>query len=464
MTTLRRKLQRAMRAALRAERVPAVMGAYIGGTATVNAERPGRVYATIQDGEQRTIVVALNHSAPLKFGLPIWLERGDSGEWEVVGVDAMRATEFFGDGTPTNFVGPHSHEPGTGLDDFVSPERFYPGLCVPETGTDLTVYVYPFSYTHEGAEGTWQGGTLDLTAYVPATEGEHGWVKVYYNLDTGALGAVAGDTYDLLLDIGQTVKANRWDYLDAIATAGYVPLMAVRLRNGQTALNNPFDFQSIREFVTGGGALTAASVTTDTSNFDGLLSGADTTVQAALDTLDDVSIPSPNFYVETLAEILAETPTANDMAYATDTGYLLIADGSQWLESGVKFNVRSSIDMGAELDSSQEGYHTDYLTDKSLFNVKLLGNVDMDEAGDIQLNTGVTPSLLEMFANGIINYIPLDIAYLEQDYTHTPVGEKISIRSGNSQLLGLNGLPVVREYQTDMGAYPAPVYVDGGTF
>ena len=38
-----------------------------------------------------------------------------------------------------------------------------------------------------------------------------------------------------------------------------------------------------------GGASTAAEVTTDTSAFAGILSAADTTVQAALDTLDDYS-------------------------------------------------------------------------------------------------------------------------------------------------------------------------------
>jgi hypothetical protein len=40
----------------------------------------------------------------------------------------------------------------------------------------------------------------------------------------------------------------------------------------------------------------------------------------------------------------------------------------------------------------------------------------------------------------------------------------IEVNSGNSDNLGLNGLPIVQNYKVSMGAYPIPLEIDGGTF
>lgn len=135
--------------------------------------------------------------------------------------------------------------------------------------------------------------TVDLTSHIPTDAAR--WVVIRAD-SAGALDVQDGAEVDSFADL--TV-----DTLPAVE-AGYSPLWAVRLYDGQTAVNATSaqaDFFDLR--FAPRGPSPAGDVSADVTDFDGILSSADTTVQAALDTIDDhgmhaadVLVPAANVF------------------------------------------------------------------------------------------------------------------------------------------------------------------------
>jgi hypothetical protein len=177
---------------------------------------------------------------------------------------------------------------------------------------------------------------------------------------------------------------------------------------------------------------------------------------------------------DTRANILARssdpTPT---FALATDTRELLVWDGTNWNALPLEVNVElQAPDMGAHSPdglgaSDRAGYYDDAITDKTLHNVRLLYSV-LEEEGSIR----TTPDgVLQVYLNGVWNDVVINFRLREDpdgnyEFEHMPIGftEWIEILSGNSDTLGLNGLPIIQQYRGSMGAYPVPLQIDGGEF
>lgn len=177
------------------------------------------------------------------------------------------------------------------------------------------------------------------------------------------------------------------------------------------------------------------------------------------------------FTVGTKKAILESTPTAGLIAYATtesstDTTRVdrfYVADGSNWKESALKLNTRTSNDMGSNLTNPLSGYGEDYITNKDLYNITINGS-DVEEEGSIRRNVENDPVTFEVFLRDQWNTIIYDFTTADGDLRHTPIDEQIYVWSGNSVSTGLNGLPIVQAYQVSMGAYPYPVQLTGGSF
>ena len=75
----------------------------------------------------------------------------------------------------------------------------------------------------------------------------------------------------------------------------------------------------------------ASAILTDTTNFDGLLSAADTTVQAALDTLDDISLTSDNIVSGSASATI--TADGLDITDGTDTFSLNLSSGDLYISN-----------------------------------------------------------------------------------------------------------------------------------
>lgn len=73
----------------------------------------------------------------------------------------------------------------------------------------------------------------------------------------------------------------------------------------------------------------ASSVEVDTTNFDGVLSGSDTTVQAALETLDDLDISAGVI----TSDSPPSAPSNGDLWWESDTGILYIYYDNFWVEA-----------------------------------------------------------------------------------------------------------------------------------
>jgi hypothetical protein len=202
-----------------------------------------RIYARILQGGKYFPIEAVNLGAPLIWGKAIRLNQADDGTWYVLGLDEERSLEADTD-TPLGTAGQHSHEKGQGYFDPVSEIRILTGLVHINTGDDLTVYIEPLYYTYQGTRKMWAGGIIDLTAYVPGTTGEWAWVKVGINPATNAAAAEAGTAKSIFSALLESE-------LQSIDFADKIQLGAVRLRNGQTVINDPDDFYSIREWLIG---------------------------------------------------------------------------------------------------------------------------------------------------------------------------------------------------------------------
>ena len=173
--------------------------------------------------------------------------------------------------------------------------------------------------------------------------------------------------------------------------------------------------------------------------------------------------------VTTLHSIVSAAPTQGTIAFATDVGRFLIADGTNWKEASPLLSTRGSgEDIGVEKHSSLDGYASDYITDKDLHNVVLKYSVT-EEEGSIRTNAGTFQVYLNSQWNDVvINFVLQEDSSEWYALEHKPVvpgAAKWSILySGNSHETGIDGLPLVQQYIASMGAQQVPLIVKGRSF
>jgi hypothetical protein len=172
--------------------------------------------------------------------------------------------------------------------------------------------------------------TLDLTPHIPATTGKAAFVLITLD-DSAAIIATKGSEVDIA-DLGL-------DDLPAVPAGTREVLGAVRVYYGQIAVQEArtnTDIVDLRDsgwgVVADHGSLSgltdadhpASAITVDATGFAGNLSSADSTVQAALATIDALDI-TPG--------LINPTTTQGDMLYlgASATNYATSANGSSVL-------------------------------------------------------------------------------------------------------------------------------------
>ena len=123
-------------------------------------------------------------------------------------------------------------------------------------------------------------------------------------------------------------------------------------------------------------------------------------------------------------------------------------------------------DIGMEQESDLRGYGDDYISKKLLSRVQI-GTVADEVEGAVRNNAGT----FQIYLNGIWNDIVINFRFREDDggayeLEHKPIGFDtwIEVNSGNSNILDLNGLPIIQQYKTSIGAYQVSLQIDGGTF
>lgn len=195
------------------------------GTIAIDVEeRPGLIYVEPDDGGP--VVECMNGGITPLPDLPVRIVKTHDGYHEAI-TNGIRTNVHLS--TAAGFVGnvpPHTHEKGGGLDDYVSPNRFRPGLVHATNPVSMSVQIEAFNLPDDILVAT---SLFDMTPYLPGTANTWQWVKVGYDIDAQEFVVVEGT------EVPTLVPLNEAD-LSAISTVGYVPLGAVRLREDDTTI------------------------------------------------------------------------------------------------------------------------------------------------------------------------------------------------------------------------------------
>lgn len=174
------------------------------------------------------------------------------------------------------------------------------------------------------------------------------------------------------------------------------------------------------------------------------------------------------FLVNTEAVILGTSAAAKQIAYGTDTQFFYIADGTDWRRASLKFYTDSANpDIGLMQNNSKDGYYATFITDKYLYNVILQGYTGTPVNGAIRINTDSNPDTFEIYMRDtgwftIIYDLSMTLGY----FVHYPFSstQAVKVWSGMSNEVGLNGRPMINEYDISPGPYPPPKVINCGSF
>jgi len=236
------------------------LGIPIGGQKLV--EVPGRnsfVYVKLRDNQSEVIQAYNNKVAP-SYGLPVIVEY-QHNRYVVLSVDTIRYQSDWS--SFASYLPRHGNthsfnlESGGGGDiTWVYPRQFMPALIIP-SGSVGAPNVLMSGYTLKNLDGTWKyigdTGTPNLTPYKPVTGTQAVMVLVY--LDT-----VSGNPY-LMVGSGSyfpeslTGTAQILPYVPAITNTNHIPLSAIRLVTGTSAIgwDNIYDVRQFFYNLTGSG-------------------------------------------------------------------------------------------------------------------------------------------------------------------------------------------------------------------
>ncbi len=169
--------------------------------------------------------------------LPVEVGTDSAGNAVILGGDPDRVGLFDG----SHEVGPHSHARGTGLEFPVDLRLLTPVKAAPLGG--LQVGVAQGAYLHGGSLRWWGSGAITLTA--PASANQWRWTLIGLDTEAGTLVAVNGSAQVVTAPLDAAT-------IPALVTGGIIPLAAVRVRSGQTELDDD-DFEDLRWPVGGRG-------------------------------------------------------------------------------------------------------------------------------------------------------------------------------------------------------------------
>lgn len=191
------------------------------------------------------------------------------------------------------------------------------------------------------------------------------------------------------------------------------------------------------------------------------------TDHGALTGLSDNDHPQYVLTSDTRSNILASSPALRTVALSSDTLEMFVWNGSAWYVAPLELIEQgNTADMGLTppmVANDRAGYSATYITDKTIYNSAIGGNNNTDEGG-----IRVSSSTYQAYLNGVWNDIVLGFRFREDEngayeLEHRPIGFDwwIEVMSGNSDDLGLNGLPLAQQYSVSMGAYPVHQQIQG---
>jgi len=196
------------------------------------------------------------------------------------------------------------------------------GLVYAHTGLILGVYAGWVVIDNQAVKYT--ATAIDMTSHVPGSGARYCLIRVNA---AGVVSVQDGTPVAAVIDLGPADVP--------LLAAGYALLAIVRMYYGQTAISRLVSAPDVLDlrFSPRARSGLAETISIDTTNFDGNLSAADDTLQAALDTLDDV--PAINELNDVPDVVVAGPMDGDVLTYqaATQTWLDSGADKSGWTAS-----------------------------------------------------------------------------------------------------------------------------------
>lgn len=171
--------------------------------------------------------------------------------------------------------------------------------------------------------------------------------------------------------------------------------------------------------------------------------------------------------VDTEANILASSPSVVRFAQSSDTNRVFLWNGTAWLEFPFPVALaNTNPDMGAYQDSSPIGLHEDYVDSKLLTRVRIGTTHGTDNGAFWHDPNHASGAGFFAYIAGAIAKFVTGLVLREQSsrlqFQPSDSSEWYDAARLNSTTVGLNGLPLVQDGQTSMGALPDPLILDAG--
>lgn len=229
-------------------------------------KREGYVWCRITQPSGMSPRQVINRKVANTYGLAVWLREGLDGDLEVIEEDTSESIEYFrghGSGNLPEHAPSHSYY---GHDSVrIDPRQFTPLLTRPNTTPGLTVLVDPLVYPVNGATVVFDGGTLDLTSYVPSVAGYQRLVITALNMDTNTLTAFAGTASFVNLSSSTYNPFTRAQANAITVTGNVLTSCVVRLYTGQTRIRREDIVFDWRQWLVTGASLSFDSILTDSN-------------------------------------------------------------------------------------------------------------------------------------------------------------------------------------------------------
>lgn len=216
------------------------------------AKRDGYIWARIMLPTGATPVQVLCRKTAAVYGAPVWIQENFDGILEVIEEDVTEAIAYFGEYGTGNAP---QHAPSHGYYGHDSLRlkslQIDPLLTRPNDTPGLLAYVEPLIYSAGGVNAVWDGGTIDLSPYVPVSTGYQRLVITALDMGSNTLIAFAGSQSFVNLSESRFMPFSRQDAASIETTGNVLLSAAVRLYAGQSRIDKwdvPFD---MRQWFTG---------------------------------------------------------------------------------------------------------------------------------------------------------------------------------------------------------------------
>jgi hypothetical protein len=272
---IKSKAQRALRASLQGDAQRREYYAKLGdGSGNVDTGRANYVFARVSMPDGITVSEVLCVRLTPVNDLPVRIATNTDDQLEVMSFDPTQIASYYGDDRPPGGGGPHGWTHQRLAIDPVQLGRLQVRdlLTTPTDPASTSVYIDPYFYRTDAGYQYWQGGTVDLSAYIPGTLYQHRPLLIGIDGNTNTAQVLSGSV-ELYPGMADTINPFTGEHAARIIPPDdFIESAGVRVRYGQTQIQGYDLFLDARQwsaFSYGGGVNTFLALEDTPSAYGG---------------------------------------------------------------------------------------------------------------------------------------------------------------------------------------------------